>query len=140
MEKKKIELIITIGLCVVFILALSNSIRKIKSKFAAPIQQAVPEAEQPQQQLKAPLDVSVKDDDAQWVRDPFSGKIYSGKEEIIDLRLSGIIWDAQNPRALINDSVVGEGGSIGQFKVIKIFKDKVQLGIGNRTFEIKLPQ
>ncbi|MGB4521486.1 MAG: hypothetical protein WBI28_06110 [Candidatus Omnitrophota bacterium] len=102
--------------------------------------QAISVVVQLQQSLKSPLNLSVKDYDVQWVRDHFSGKIYSGKEEVVDLRLSGIIWDAQNPQALINDSVVGEGGSIGQFKVIKIFKDKVHLGMGNRTFELKLPQ
>lgn len=44
-----------------------------------------------------------------------------------ELNLAGIIWDAERPLAIINDTVIGEGDKIGDKKVIKIEKESVIL-------------
>ena len=82
-----------------------------------------------------------KNEDLDWIRCPFCGKIYSGGDgNLIDLKLTGIIWDNKKPQALINGAIVSEGDSIGNFRVLKILKDKVKMASDGTYFEIRLEQ
>ena len=61
-------------------------------------------------------------------KDPFlppSGKYIPPESSHAELNLAGIIWDAEKPLAIINDTIVGEGDMIGDKKVIKIEKESV---------------
>jgi len=75
-------------------------------------------------------------------RDPFSFGL-SGETNVIrtsDLLLKGIIWDSDNPSAVINDQVLKEGVTIGGFKVVKILRESVILENGASRLELKLNQ
>jgi len=144
MDKKRLEIIITGALIIIFIFALSGSIKKINLKFkSAPHPAARPQPQQStsagpevkKEQLPSPQDANLK-----WGRCPFSGKAYTSvnKGEVLNLKLTGIVWDEKNPQALINSRVVEEGDTIGQLIVIKIYPDRVKLGQNEKYFEIKL--
>jgi len=151
MDKQKKEIIITGVLALVFVFTLANSIRKIKARYspaARPVVQSMPgkaqvsvPPESPKQEDAALLK-NIEKEQLDWIRDPFSGKIYFSKEEgaAVDLSLTGIVWDELKPRALINSDIVQEGSTIGQFRVLKIYKDKVVLEQGAKTFELRLKQ
>jgi len=138
MDKKRLEIIITVVLAAVLIFSWIKTVAKIKER-SSPVPQPV-------QAAVAPListghsPAVIEEVKESSIRCPFSGKIYSGREEVVDLKLTGIVWDDKRPQALINDNVVQEGSSVGQFKVIKIYKDKVKLGSAIGDFEIKLKQ
>jgi len=54
------------------------------------------------------------------------------------LSLSGIIWDAQKPLALINGMTVKVGDAVGNYVIVSIEQDKVILNDGAKDFELKL--
>lgn len=142
MDKKRIEIIITIGLIIIFIFLLASSLKKIRQKFrsaqapsVSSLQPSLPQISGQKKEEPARNKARVLN----WARCPFSGKIYStGKTEAVNLRLAGILWDTKNPQALINGRVVQEGDTIGDFVVIKILTDKVKLLHGDKYIEIKL--
>ena len=144
MDKKRKEIIITVVLIIIFIFALSNSIRKIKGRFrpvSIPVTSAS-DVRKPSAQAGEVRQITQehgRDHDLRWTRCPFSGKVYSsGKAEAVNLRLVGIVWDVKDPQALINGKVVQEGDNIGGIIVVKIFPDKVKLLQGDKYIEIKL--
>jgi hypothetical protein len=71
-------------------------------------------------------------------RDPFSfglsGEIKATTAS--DLSLKGIMWDPDNPSAVINDHVLTVGDTISGFKVVKILKTSVILENGTLREEI----
>ncbi len=75
----------------------------------------------------------------EFVRDPFSTKM---TEKITspsrNLSLSGIVWDPQNPTAIINDRIVAVGGDIEGNTVLDIKENRVVLTDGTQNFELKL--
>jgi len=52
--------------------------------------------------------------------------------------LTGIIWDAKSPRAIIDDIVVGVGEKVGENTVVEIKQDRVILNDGAVNSEIWL--
>jgi len=74
-----------------------------------------------------------------WSRDPFSTspapiKGYGGPT------LEGIIWDKENPMAVINDNIVKIGDKVSGNTVVDIKQDKVILNDGTKDFELRLGQ
>lgn len=148
MDKKRIEVTITAILIVVFILAWANTFKFLRKKaktVSAPSSSAL--STQAASALITARGITAKaseevipEKNLEWGRCPFCGKIYSGQEGgPIDLKLTGIVWDEKKPQALINNLILKEGDSIGHFRVIKIFKDKVQLSSDDGVyFEIRL--
>ncbi|HLD82840.1 MAG TPA: hypothetical protein VI976_02705 [Candidatus Omnitrophota bacterium] len=140
MDKKRIELAITGVLVVIFIFAWGNTIKLWRRR---PAVIKVPEAVPGQNVLKpaatAQEGLSPKPKEGlQWVRDPFSGKIYSHQGLGVDLSLSGILWDAKRPQALINDRICNIGDVINGCKVLEIQKNKVILNDGSKQIELKI--
>ncbi|MCU0651870.1 MAG: hypothetical protein MUC39_02890 [Candidatus Omnitrophica bacterium] len=147
MDKKRTEIIITVILAGILVLVLLKSMRKISAKFkssSVPAASALSRAYHPlitkgqevkKAQLPAPIDTETK-----WGRCPFSGKAYSAtsKTEVINLKLTGIVWDESDPQALINGKVVQRFDRVGQFTVIEIYRDKVKLSQDGKYFEIYL--
>lgn len=70
-----------------------------------------------------------------WDRNPFTQKKVTGPKE---LTLSGVIWDEKEPKALINNAVVGIGDEIEGHTVIDIKQDSVILNDGTEDFVLKL--
>lgn len=144
MDKKRVEIIISGILILVFILVWSNTIKVIKKR----VRQRVP--------LPSPVSVETipkeekkeiytrerpKEDKVErlvWVRCPFSGKIYTSQEGLQDIELEGIIWDDKNPLAMINGRVIKIGDMVSGNRVVDIKKDRVILNDGTRNFEIQL--
>lgn len=75
---------------------------------------------------------------ASWGRNPFLTKeIFLQKKT---LGLSGVIWDSTNPRAIIDNTIVGVGDSVSGARVVEIRKSSVVLNDGERDFELELGQ
>jgi len=71
-----------------------------------------------------------------WGKNPFLLE----KSSIIASGLSGILWDKENPKAIINEAIVGIGDKVGGSIVKDITKDKVILNDGANDFELRLGQ
>jgi len=137
MEKKRLEIIITLALCIIFLAvsmrAVSAARKKTKGKIAVqmPSQGVVSIAVNP------PL-TEVSEDKLSWVKDPFSGKLYSSSSEM-ELRLEGILWDPKKPAAIINGEVVKIGDVLaGGSRIVAIKQNMVVVNDGMRNIEIKL--
>lgn len=72
-----------------------------------------------------------------WGRNPFIIEP-SAKGVISKLSLEGIVWDEKEPKALINNVVVGIGDEIGGNTVVDIKQDKVILSNKSTNFELRL--
>ncbi|MFH1441891.1 MAG: hypothetical protein ABIH18_07640 [Candidatus Omnitrophota bacterium] len=145
MDKNKIQIAVTAVLVVVLILVSINSIHRIKKKLSpAKLPAAVPLAvSAPQQAGSAPVVSTQAAQDKyaeiaklEWIRDPFSDKIYLSTKGEIDLNLSGILWDEKKPSAIISDKVVNEGDTIGKYTVLKINKENVILNDGVQNIDL----
>ena len=148
MDKKRIEIIITSFLVLILIFAWLNSIKVLKKRVAQKVN--APAAAQSADFLKLELirlekEVFVKEEkelneDASlaWVRCPFCGKFYGEQEVMVDLAVSGIIWDEVNPQAIINSKILAEGDSVGGFSIEKIEKRRVILSDGNKRIELNI--
>jgi hypothetical protein len=69
-----------------------------------------------------------------WTRDPFTrGRIMSGSEALL---LSGILWDASAPLAMINGQMLGVGETVDGYQVVDISPDSVSLTDGTETLRL----
>ncbi|OGW94250.1 MAG: hypothetical protein A3G36_05480 [Omnitrophica bacterium RIFCSPLOWO2_12_FULL_45_13] len=71
-----------------------------------------------------------------WKRNPFVP--VGGAPIPANLILSGIIWNKENPKAVIGDAIVAKGGKISGNTVLDIQQDRVILTDGTKDFELKL--
>ncbi len=58
------------------------------------------------------------------------GKTYFGEVSVPDgakIELGGIVFSESNPVALINDRVMGPGASVGEFTIVSIQPDRVEM-------------
>jgi len=137
MDKKRLEIIITVILGIIFLVVSINAvlvaIKKTKQRNAAQVffPRSIPIA------VKSPL-TEVPENKPSWVRDPFSGKLYSSTSEI-ELHLEGILWDPEKPAAIINGEVVKIGDKLTNgSRIITIKQNAVIVNDGERNIEIKL--
>ena len=70
-----------------------------------------------------------------WGRNPFSPRetTVSGK-----FTLGGVVWDEKEPRALINNAILGIGDTIEGAVVVDIKQESVILNDGIRDFELRM--
>lgn len=73
-------------------------------------------------------------------RDPFSFAYMGPKGPRDDLELTGILWQGDNPTAIINQAFLKVGDSNDQFSVVKILQDRVVLRDRTGEFELRLKQ
>ena len=66
----------------------------------------------------------------EWGRNPFL------RQDALELR--GILWDDQNPKAVIDEDIVAVGDLVNGSLVVEIRKDGVVLYDGSSDFELKL--
>jgi hypothetical protein len=69
-----------------------------------------------------------------WGRDPFARGAAAGQPG--GLSLSGILWDATSPIAIINGQMFRVGEEIDGFRVLEIAHDRVSLSDGTQTFQL----
>lgn len=144
MDKNTKEIIATLALVVVFVIAGANAVKAVKKKGLkqTPIVaastagvnstiSAISRQEKEEASGGKPL---------KWGRDPFSGRVYAGGQEEGGLNLVGIMFDKNNPAAIINDEIVEVGDKVNGNKIIEITKDRVILNDGGRNIELKLGQ
>ncbi|MBU0709333.1 MAG: hypothetical protein KJ793_01305 [Candidatus Omnitrophica bacterium] len=143
MEKKRIEIIVTSVLVLVFILVWVRMI-KVMNKRKAPKPRPsssliiVPPTSSVQPDASGIQEAIPKEVFA-WGKCPFSGKAYSTLDKGSGIALSGIIWDEEIPMAVINDRILLVGDSLGSNTVISIEKEKVILSDGSKNIELRLP-
>lgn len=133
MQNKKLVILI-----IVSILAIISLIYGI---FSSPKKRYVDnglEVYQLQKKEVIPLKRSVgKTAFTSWGRNPFILKEVREKKKA-ELALNGILWDKDNPKAVINDAIVGVGDSIGENKIVSIEQDHVILNDGTSDIKLEL--
>ena len=73
-----------------------------------------------------------------WSRDPFV--LGAGAGDMSGLLLSGILWDAQAPMAVINGQPVRPGEELDGYRVVSITEHQVVVTDGGQTFQHNLSQ
>lgn len=73
----------------------------------------------------------------EWERDPFRAEEASGSS-VENLVLSGVFWDQDTPRAIINGKQLRPGESIDGYKVMEIRHRSVMLWTGEKNLELKV--
>ncbi len=58
----------------------------------------------------------------------------------ISLNLTGILWDANSPYAVIGDEIVSPGSRIGAYTVREISRDHVVLATSTKQIVLKMPE
>ncbi|MDI6758204.1 MAG: hypothetical protein QMD94_00795 [Candidatus Omnitrophota bacterium] len=156
MTKKRVEIIIIGALILIFIFTWGNTFKIIKKR-AGPTfphfaesavgviggvnQKAALFLDKPAIGIGASNKLTGSDNakaDSVWGRCPFSGETYFCDEEVIGLRLVGIIWDKKGSLAIINNDIVKIGDKIGAVTVVDIKQDRVILNDGSRNIELIL--
>ncbi|MBI4323226.1 MAG: hypothetical protein HY596_03010 [Candidatus Omnitrophica bacterium] len=70
-----------------------------------------------------------------WSRDPF----LAGRGQAMgELALSGILWDASHPLAMINGATLAVGDEVEGFQVLDIQADHVTLTDGTATYDLRI--
>lgn len=150
-KKDIIKLIITGILSLVFILLVINSMsavknaRELKKKaLCAPELTLIQGKENNQDKKQAGKFTYKKLEEKSMslmpTRDPFSDLPVTiiNKSSPNTLSLSGILWDTQNPLALINGMTVKVGDKVRNYIITNIEQDKVVLNDGTKDFELKI--
>jgi hypothetical protein len=146
MDKKRLEIIVTGILILVLVFSWLNSFKVLKKKVSQKASIRTASAQQAAASRTALMPAATRevpgasDKDAEWGRDPFSGKVYSAQGQPMKFKLTGILWDAQEPQAIVNGKIVELGDLLGNYLVVKIGKDTVTLNDGSKDFELKLGQ
>lgn len=148
MDKKRLELIGSVALAVVFIVILTNSFMRAKRKAPSIKKRASAESAPA---LKAESLFRMKREKVEkeiveksllgWGRDPFILQASGQGDEgtVIGLKLMGItVAEKAKSMAIINDKIVSVDSKIGKFTVLKISPDKVIVSDGEKSYELKM--
>ncbi len=128
-KKEKFELIITgIGIMFLIFMVIGN-VRKIQSKKKSmdKTSKAITTS------LSAPisfeaLEVEESEIREGWGRDPFFlARGSTGDIGLEGLILNGVVWDKDDPYAIINSDIVKVGDKLGSIKIIEITETSVIL-------------
>ena len=142
MNKKKIETTITMALILVLFIAAMNMIgvinRRKKSSRADKDMAFSREAVSEVLNLKDLEHIKAEVEQITYNRNPFDRTAVETPKGTIYLHLYGIIWDEDNPHAIIGDDVVGVGDILGKYTVTKITRDTVTVKSDEGTREIKI--
>ena len=73
-----------------------------------------------------------------WARDPFTRGQAEG--EGASLTLSGILWDARQPLAIINGQMLQVGEECEGYRVVEITQNRASLTDGVQTLQLSIAQ
>jgi hypothetical protein len=147
MQNKKLIVLIILGIAAVFslIYGITASPKGKDARAAKPVITHEAETIQPVKKLFLKERHAVKTKFKSWGRNPFiQGKIQEIIQEkppvpeSLKLTLKGIMWNAQNPKALINNAILSKGDKIGINTMVDIKQKSVILNDGAKDFEIRL--
>jgi len=142
-KKEKIQIGITGILVLVLLIAAAGALKGkkpaqrplTKTKSAVgPV--AAPSASAEEKNLFQKLEEESKGLEAK--RDPFSKAVIIPEKVSTELYLSGILWDAEIPKAIIGEVIVGVGEKVKGKTVIEIQRNRVILTDGFKNFELRL--
>lgn len=140
MKKNTVEIVITSILAIILIIAVVNIFKtkkKISSKRIAKV--VATEEAQPQKKIvttkKTFKALEDRAKDLKWERDPFVYKPRSIKLTE-GFRLEGIVWDEEDPKAVINGNILSIGDKIDGKEIVDIRKDGVTLDDGKNILEL----
>jgi len=72
-----------------------------------------------------------------WKRSPFiSQEVIAAPD--VKVVLKGVVWHNENPKALLNDEIMGIGEKIGGYTVVEITEDSVLLNDGTKDLRLKM--
>ncbi len=72
-----------------------------------------------------------------WGRDPFTGSSAGG--EVSGFDLSGILWDANAPIAVINGQMLRVGDEVEGYRIVTITQDRVTMSDGSQPLNLTIP-
>jgi hypothetical protein len=143
MKKSTIEIIITVFLVIILFVAVSHMLGARKKLIARKHKMTATPALQPAPHVGIAThgDLAKLEEKAQkltWGRDPFTYRPSYTPGSSVGLQLNGIVWDAKNPKAMIDDLIVGVGAKIGNYTVLEINPDSVVVTDGTNTIQLRL--
>ncbi|MFH0763584.1 MAG: hypothetical protein V1927_01090 [Candidatus Omnitrophota bacterium] len=141
MNNKKVIILIVLGIAAVFslirgITAPARARRAISVSGTPDIirqNENTPDVNEPAEIKRRAVRTKFKS----WARSPFAPGGFS-KSTSSSLSLGGIMWNAENPKAMIGDMIVKKGDKVGDYVVIQVRKDSVILNDGSKNIELKL--
>ena len=140
MKNKKLIVLIVLGIGAILslIYGISTPSRGKKST-ASGVQEAITQDSMAQNANKIVPTArrAKKTEFTTWERNPFtpSGTLSTSTSA---LTLGGIMWQKVNPKAMVNNEIVGIGDKIGEYKVTDIKKDHVVLNDGKESHTLYL--
>jgi len=142
-NKSRIKLIATAILTIIFIFAWANTIKVMQKRRGGGKKQEIsskaPIATRMFKAKEMPLgQVIEEDDDLEWIRCPFCGKLYIDDGSVVVL--SGILWDDKSPKAVINGKIKGIGSKVGKYRVVDIDRNSVTVNDGSKNIVISLEE
>ena len=137
MQNKKLIILIVLGIAAVFSL-IYGIVAPAKTRKNMPLgQEAIHQGEKIESQniVLSPQRRAKKTKFSSWGRNPFLPKSATAESG-----LTGIIWNEDNPKAIINDEIVAIGDKIDGKTVIDIKQDRIILNDGTKEFDLRLNQ
>lgn len=145
-KKEIIQISVTGALLVVLVFLLSHG-RKPKKTTAAPMNKnvsstpAIDVLKTSGSEFYKKLEEETKS--MELKRDPFTFTFAKSQPDSSvasarELRLSGIVWDQDNPGAIINNKIVAVGQEVDGNKVVDIKENRVILNDGTHNFELRI--
>ena len=144
MTRVQSQVAILIALAVVMIAVYARALRPAAGPKTTQLASPAPSSEPSVQQPNTVLSLSSGSRDAQRqrlaelksTRDPFTPGAGSGQTS--GLALSGILWDASRPIAIINGTMVQVGQEVEGYRVVEIAQDHVSVSDGVETFRLPI--
>jgi len=150
MDRKKIELIVTGILIIVFIIVLANSLKPrrpkkvVKPRVEVKVEKPPPlpvKIEEYNIATSSQLTAQKKRAELDWGIDPFYHPIKKDVASSLRLVLKGIsIGKGRKNYAFINDEIVAEGEKVSGYEVVRVEKNRVLLRRGKEEFYLILPE
>lgn len=154
-KKSLIELILAAILIIVLLLAVNNAIKRSKRSARTavkpgvgntpPAANKITETKAPQAAMPVKPQYQLQEEESQSLelkRDPFAtvipAVVKSQAAQVSSITLSGILWEENNPLAIINNKIVKVGDRVAGCNVVEIRQNSVSLNNGTKDFELKL--
>jgi hypothetical protein len=144
MKKNTVELIITVILIVILLVAVSHMLRARKQFIGQKKRATMTSAQSIQPRVYAivgsgiPEDIEEHAQNMTWGRDPFVYQSSYTEGASVDLKLEGIVWDRENPKAMISGVIIGIGEHIGNYTILEIKPNSVLITDGTDDIILRL--
>ena len=144
MKKNTVETVVTAALVIILLFAVASLFERQKNAVGkTKITKPKISAQQNQKANITPAAPNLKDLEARskaltWGADPFTYRPAHPNGAVGDLKLDGVVWDKQSPKAIVSGMIVGVGEKVGEYTIVGITPDSVILSDGIKEIELKL--